>query len=98
FREGSLVKKGDLLFQIDPRPYEALLRHAEGDLEVAVARVNLAQKNLARVEVLTKGYAWSKDEAETRAALVRQAEAGVLAAKAAVDSCKLDVEFTSITA
>jgi RND family efflux transporter MFP subunit len=98
FREGSIVKKGDLLFQIDPRPYEAQLRRAEGDREQAESRVNLAQKNLARVSFLVKSQAMSKEEAETRAALVRQAEAGVAAAQAAVDAAKLDVEFTRITA
>jgi RND family efflux transporter MFP subunit len=98
FREGSLVKKGDLLFQIDPRPYEAQLHRAQGDLEQANSRVNLAQKNLARVAFLIKSQAMSKEEAETRAALVRQAEAGVAAAQAAVDAAKLDVEFTRITA
>jgi RND family efflux transporter MFP subunit len=98
FREGSLVKKGDLLFEIDPRPYEAQLRRAEGDLELAQSRVNLAQKNLARVAYLIKSQAMSKEEAETRAAVLRQAEAGVQAAQAAVDAAKLDVEFTRITA
>ncbi len=98
FREGSLVKKGDLLFLIDPRPYEAQLRRAEGDLELAESRVNLAQKNLARVAFLVKSQAMSKEEAETRAALVRQAEASVAAAKAAVDAARLDVEFTHVTA
>jgi RND family efflux transporter MFP subunit len=98
FREGSLVKKGDLLFQIDPRPYEAQLRRAQGDLELAESRVNLAQENLARVAFLMKSQAMSKEEAETRAAAVRQAEAGVAAAQAAVDAAKLDVEFTRITA
>ena len=62
------------------------------------SRVNLAQKNLARVAFLIKSQAMSKEEAETRAALVRQAEAGVQAAQAAVDAAKLDVEFTRITA
>jgi RND family efflux transporter MFP subunit len=98
FREGSLVNKGDLLFLIDPRPYEAQLRRAEGDLELAESRVNLAQKNLARVAFLVKSQAMSKEEAETRAALVRQAEASVAAAKAAVDAARLDVEFTHVTA
>ena len=98
FREGSLVNKGDLLFLIDPRPYEAQLRRAQGDLELALSRVNLAQKNLARAEYLVKSQAMSKEEAETRAALVRQAEAGVSTAQAAVDAAKLDVQFTRITA
>ena len=98
FREGSVVKKGDLLFLIDPRPYEAQLRRAEGDLELAKSRLNLAQKNLARVDFLIKSNAMSKEEAETRAALVRQAEAGVQASQAAVDAARLDVEFTRVTA
>jgi len=98
FREGSVVKKGDLLFLIDPRPYEAQLRRAEGDLELAKSRLNLAQKNLARVAFLIKSNAMSKEEAETRAAVVRQAEAGVAASQAAVDAAKLDVEFTRVTA
>ncbi len=98
FREGSLVKKGDLLFQIDPRPYVAQLGRAQGDLELAKSRVNLAQKNLARAEYLVKSQAISKEEAETRAAAVRQAEAGVATAQAAVEAARLDVEFTRITA
>jgi RND family efflux transporter MFP subunit len=98
FREGSIVKKGDLLFLIDPRPYEAQLRRAEGDLELAQSRLNLAQKNLARAAYLVKSNAMSKEEAETRAAVVRQAEAGVATSQAAVDAAKLDVEFTRVTA
>src|SRR5262249_13958140 len=54
--------------------------------------------NLARVGFLIKSQAMSKEEADTRAALVRQAESGVAAAQAAVDAAKLDVEFTRITA
>jgi len=98
FREGSMVQKGDLLFQIDPRPYQAQLRRAEGDLELAKSRVNLAEKNLARVDFLMKSQAMSKEEAETREALVRQARANVAASQAAVDATRLDVEYTSITA
>jgi RND family efflux transporter MFP subunit len=98
FREGSVVKKGDLLFLIDPRPYEAQLRRAEGDLELGKSRLDIAQKNLARVAYLVKSQAMSKEEAETRAAFVRQAEAGVATAQAAVDAARLDVEFTRVTA
>src|SRR5262249_40265586 len=86
------------LFLIDPRPYEAQLRRAEGDLELAQSRLNLAQKNLARATYLVKSNAMSKEEAETRAAVVRQAEAGVATSQAAVDAAKLDVEFTRVTA
>src|SRR5262249_62403161 len=86
------------LFLIDPRPYEAQLRRAEGDLELAQSRLNLAQKNLARATYLVKSNAMSKEEAETRAAVVRQAEAGVATSQAAGDAAKLDGDVTRVTA
>jgi len=98
FREGSLVHEGDLLLEIDPRPYEAQLRRAKGDLELATSRVNLAKRNLARADQLVKSRAMSKEEGDTRAAVLRQAEASVAAAQGAVDAAALDVEFTRITA
>src|SRR5262249_8567570 len=98
FRAGSVVMHGDLLFLLQPPPYEAQVRGAEGDHELAQSRLNLAQKNLARVAFLIKSNAMSKEEAETRAAVVRQAEAGVAASQAAVDAARLDVEFTRVTA
>lgn len=98
FAEGGIVQKGDCLFQIDPRPYDAALRRAQGQLELARARLELARKNLARAEPLLRTQAMSKEEAETRAAAVRQNEAEVAAAEADVESARLDVEFTRITA
>jgi len=98
FKEGATVQKGDLLFQIDPRPYDAALRRAEGDLAVAKARLQLARTKLDRATKLVGRDAISREEADTRAAEARQAEAGVEAAAAAVDAAKLDVEFTQIRA
>ena len=97
FQDGAIVHKGDCLFLIDPRPYDAALRHAEADLALAKARLVLAQKNLARGADLIRSHAISQEEADMRQSLVHQAEASVDEAQAAVDTAKLDVEFTRVT-
>src|SRR5262249_8584730 len=94
----AMVKKGDLLFLIDPRPYEATLRHAEADLRLAQSRLQLAQKNQARAVGLLASHAISQEEWDIRESNVRQAEASVEEAQAAVDAARLDVEFTRVTA
>ena len=66
FRDGAMVKKGDLLFVIDPRPYEASLRNAEADLILAKSRLDLARKNLVRGEDLIQKRAISREEADER--------------------------------
>lgn len=98
FTEGAIVKQGDLLFVIDPRPYEAQLRRTEADLELARSRVDLAKKNLQRADNLLRSNAISREEEETRASAVRQAQAAEQAARAAVDAARLDVEFTRVGA
>lgn len=98
FADGALVQAGDLLFVIDPRPYEAVLARTRADLALADARLDLARKDLARAEVLLKTRAVSQEEADTRAATVRQAEASTAAQRAAVEAAALDVEFTRVTA
>ncbi len=98
FIDGAMVKKGDLLFLIDPRPYEATFRHAEADLRLAQSRLQLAQKNQARAVGLLASHAISQEEWDIRESNVRQAEASVEEAQAAVDAAKLDVEFTRVTA
>ena len=98
FQDGGLVRKGDLLFLIDPRPYEAALRRAAADRELAKSRLALAQKNFARATDLLASHAISQEEADIRQSNVRQAEASVDEAEAAVDAAKLDVEFTHVTA
>jgi RND family efflux transporter MFP subunit len=98
FTDGALVKKGDLLFTIDPRPYEAVLRRAQADLALATARLALAEKNLARAGDLLRSHAISQEEADIRESNRRQAAASVEEAQAAVDAARLDVEFTHVTA
>jgi RND family efflux transporter MFP subunit len=98
FADGAIVKAGDLLFVIDPRPYEAVLAHARADVTLAEARLDLARKDLARAEFLLKSRAISQEEADLRAATVRQTAAALAGVRAAVDAAALDVEFTHVTA
>ncbi len=98
FQDGAIVKKADLLFSIDPRPYEAALRRAEADVELAKSRLALARKNFARAADLLASHAISQEESDIRESNLRQAEASVGEAQAAVDAAKLDVEFTRVSA
>jgi RND family efflux transporter MFP subunit len=96
FKDGAFVRKGDLLFTIDPRPYEATLRRAEAEYAVEKARLALAEKKSARAASLVKREAISQEETDVRAAEQVQAGAMVAAAEAAVEAAKLDVGFTQI--
>ncbi|TMA79523.1 MAG: efflux RND transporter periplasmic adaptor subunit, partial [Deltaproteobacteria bacterium] len=98
FQDGAIVQKGDLLFLIDPRPYEAALHRTEADVELAKSRLALARKNFARAADLLKSHAISQEESDIRESNVRQAEASVEEAQAAVDAARLDVEFTRVSA
>jgi RND family efflux transporter MFP subunit len=98
FSDGAMVKKGDLLFVIDPRPYEAVLARARADVALAESRLNLARKESARAQKLLLSRAISQEGADERAAAVTQAEASIAANNAAVDAAALDVEFTRVVA
>ena len=97
FSEGSTVRKGDLLFVIDPRPYRAELSKAEAELARAVARSELAASDAARSKSLVDIKAVSREEYDTRVNASREATANVAAARAAVDATKLNLEFTRVT-
>lgn len=98
FKEGATVQAGQVLFVIDPRPYEATLKRAEADVALAKARLDLAQKRNERSGNLVRARAMSQEEADTRAAEAHQADAALQAAIAAVEAAKLDVEFTQVKA
>jgi len=98
FVDGTVVKKGQVLFVIDPRPYEADYQHAEADLDQARAQAALAKAEQTRAVKLLAAHAISKDEFDTRTANARQSAANVEAAKAAVDSAALNLTFTRVTA
>jgi multidrug efflux system membrane fusion protein len=98
FKDGAIVKKGELLFVIDPRPYQAELDRVTAELQLAQARLELAKSDYARAQKLLQFRAISQEEADTRAATERQAQESVEAGRAAVKAAKLNVEFTRVTA
>ena len=98
FKEGAIVKKGDLLFVIDPRPYQADLERAKAELALATARSERAEKDLVRAQKLVQVHAASQEEVDTRVAEQRQAQESVQAARAMVNAAQLNVDFTQIRA
>ncbi len=98
FTEGQKVEKGDLMFRIDPRVFDAALSRAEAVLKQANARLNLAKSTLARADKLVKQSAVSREEFDTRESELAQAEADLAAAEAALRSVQLDREFADVHA
>jgi RND family efflux transporter MFP subunit len=97
FSDGDIIKQGQLLFVIDPRPYEAALAQARADLASAEAQAANARVELERSKaLLDKGFA-SKSAYDARVAQARSADANVAAARAQVQSRQLDVSFTRVT-
>lgn len=98
FQDGQTVKKGDLLFVIDPRPYEAALASMRAQLGQAEAQVGLAQAQLNRSAELRKRDFEPASSYDQRVSDLKVATAAVEAAKAAIRTAELNVEFTRITA
>ncbi|MEQ8151544.1 MAG: efflux RND transporter periplasmic adaptor subunit [Smithellaceae bacterium] len=97
YRDGDLVKKGQILFEIDPRTFKAALDQAQGQLEVQQARWSTAKANLARIKPLAAVNAVSKKDLDDSIGAEQAARAAVLAARASVDKAKLEVGFTKIS-
>jgi membrane fusion protein, multidrug efflux system len=98
FTHGAIVKKGALLFVIDPRPYQAELNRAKAAFEQAIARYERTQKDFVRAQQLIKSRAMSQEDVDTRGADQREAQEAVQAARAAVEAAQLNVEFTQVRA
>jgi len=98
FKDGADVEKGQLLFVIDPRPYQADLDRAEADLAQAQTRFDLASNDMARAERLLKAKAISEEDADSRAKAERTAGAAIQSAQASVEIAKLNMEYTQIKA
>jgi RND family efflux transporter MFP subunit len=98
FEDGQIVKKGDLLFVIDPRPYEAALASMRAQLSQAEAQVDLANLQLKRSAELRRRDYEPASSYDQRVSDLKVATAAVEAAKAAIRSAELNVEFTHITA
>ena len=97
YREGDPIKKGDLLFEIDPRPFQAALDQAKGALAQAEARLGKTKLDVKRYEPLVKDKAISQEEYDDAVQANLEAEAAVLSAKAQVEQAQLNLEFTRIT-
>jgi len=96
FKSGQMVKQGDLLFTIDPRPFQAVLDRAEAELQRAKTKLQLTKMEQERADKLTAAKAISTEEAETKNMAFREAGDALRAAEAAVKAVALDVEFCSV--
>jgi multidrug efflux system membrane fusion protein len=97
FTEGSQVKRGDLLFVIDPRPYQADTDRAAADLKRYKTSLDLARIELTRVQRLKDSGAVSEEELDERRSTVAQAEANSAGAAAALEAATLNLNFTRVT-
>lgn len=98
FKDGAIVKAGDLLYTIDPRQYEAVAEQAQGQLNDAKAKVDLAQRELARAESLIKTQAVAENIVDQRREALAAAQAATLQAEGALKRARLDLEFTRVKA
>lgn len=98
FNDGDYVRDGDLLFEIDPRPFVAAVSECEASMSEIRARISLAKSNLERAEELYKGNAISKEVLESRKSELASLEAVLKSAQAQLDNANLNLEYTSITA
>jgi membrane fusion protein, multidrug efflux system len=97
YKEGAPVKKGDLMFQIDPRPFQAALDQAKGQLAQAEAQFDKTELDVKRYTPLAREKAISQEELVDAEHASLVAKAAVASAKAAVETAELNLEFTKIT-
>ena len=96
YEEGELVKKGQVLFQLDPRPFQASLEAARGELQAQQARLTTAQANLGRVKPLAQQNALSQSDLDRAQGDFDTAKAAVFAAQAKVTEAELNLGYTTI--
>lgn len=98
FKEGQMVKQGDLLAQVDPRPYDVALQQAIGQQQRDEALLKNAQMDLERYRKLVQQDSIARQQYDTQISLVRQYEAALVIDQAQVDAAKLNVTYTKIVA
>jgi len=98
FTEGQQVKAGQLLYQIDPAPYQAAFDTARGQLAQAEATVLSAQPKAERTRTLLGMDAASKQDADDATSALKQAQANVIAARAALQAARINLDYTRVTA
>jgi RND family efflux transporter MFP subunit len=96
FKEGAHVKANDVLFEIDPRPYQAALDQAQANLEQSQAQLILADSEFQRAESLRKSAVMAAQDYDTKLATRDQAKASVLANQALLETAKLNLEFAEV--
>jgi len=96
FRQGAEVKEGDLLFEIDPRPLQAELAHAEAELASANTKLGLAKSDLARADKLLQSKAISQQEYDQLTSSQQDLDSVVKAAQAAVLTARLNLDYTKV--
>jgi membrane fusion protein (multidrug efflux system) len=97
YKEGSFVHRGQVLFEIDPRPFQAVLDRAKGDLAQAEAQLGKATIDVERDTPLAAQKAVAKEKLDTETQAKRAAEAAVISGKAAVERAQLDLGWTKVT-
>ncbi|MBP1751530.1 MAG: efflux transporter, family, subunit [Geobacteraceae bacterium] len=97
YKEGDVVRKGQVLFRIDPRVFQAALDQANGQLAQQQARWTTAKANLKRIKPLAAQNAVSQKDLDDATGQEQSTHASVIAAQATVDKAKLDLEFTRVT-
>ena len=97
YKEGSLVRKGQVLFEIDPRPFKAALDRAKGDLAQAQAQLGKSTLDVERDTPLAEARAIAKSQLDNEIQAKLGAQASVESAKAAVEQAELNLECTKVT-
>lgn len=98
FKDGATVRKGDLLFQIDPRPFEAEVARAQSQLDATRARQELAGTELGRAKTLLDSQAVSKQEFDQLTSGSRTSQADLRSAEAALRTAQLNLAYTQVRA
>jgi RND family efflux transporter MFP subunit len=98
FQDGAIVHQGDLLYVIDPRPFEAVASQADGQLADAKAKIELAKREFDRANTLNKTEAVSDSIVDQRRQALQSAEAAAIQAEGIQKAAKLNVEFTHVVA
>ena len=98
FQDGQIVKQGDLLFVIDPRPYRIAVEQAKSDLERAQAKLEIASHDVDRATPLARNQTITDRELDTRKSVQRDAAGGAGSADAALKQAELNLEWTSVRA
>jgi multidrug efflux system membrane fusion protein len=98
FKEGQQVRSGQVIAQIDPRPYRIALQQAEGNLARDAAQLTVARQDLVRYQTLLRQDSIARQQVDTQVGLVKQLEGTVAADRATIGSAHLNLDYTAVKA